>query len=122
MRQVVVADSDKEALEVARPAYDDWYHSITKLWHTHNDHSVDNLFTWDTAIEHQTLLVGSPARVREQMVRLLEETDCNYLICSFAWGTLTGEQALRSLRLFAHEVMPAFVDGTTREGLMEQLA
>ncbi len=114
MRQIVMADSNKEALEIARPAHDDWYHSITKLWHTHNDHSVDGLFAWDTALEHQTLLVGSPARVREQVVRLLEETGCNYMICSFAWGTLTGEQALRSLRLFAQEVMPAVANGATR--------
>ncbi len=113
MRQVVVADSDAEAVAIARPAYADWYHSITKLWHAHNDHSVDHLFTWETATQHQTLLCGSPARVREQVVRLLEETGCNYMICSFAWGTLTGEQSLRSLRLFAQEVMPAFADGVT---------
>lgn len=114
LRQVFVADSDEEALEIARPAYDDWYRSITKLWHAHNDHSIDGLFTWETAMQHQTLLVGSPARVREQVGRLLEETACNYLICAFAWGTLTGEQALRSLRLFAQEVMPAFVGGVIR--------
>ena len=43
------------------------------------------------------------------MARLLEEASgCNYMICSFAWGTFTHEQTLRSLRLFAQEVMPAF--------------
>lgn len=114
MRQVVVAESDAEALAIARPAYDDWYRSITKLWHAHNDHSVDHLFAWDTALQHQTLLCGSPARVREQVASLLEETGCNYMICSFAWGTLSGEQSLRSLRLFAQEVMPAFTAAAPR--------
>jgi hypothetical protein len=39
---------------------------------------------------------------------LLETTGCNYVICAFAWGTLPQAQALRSLRLFVAEVMPAF--------------
>jgi alkanesulfonate monooxygenase SsuD/methylene tetrahydromethanopterin reductase-like flavin-dependent oxidoreductase (luciferase family) len=92
----------------ARSAHRDWYHSITKLWHDHNDHSVDGLFAWDSASQYETLLCGSPARMREQMARLVEQSGCNYVICSFAWGTLPHEQILRSMRLFAEEVMPAF--------------
>src|SRR5262245_33192668 len=108
MRQVFVADSDQDALTATRSAHKDWFHSITKLWHDHDDHSVDGIFTWETAVQHETVLFGSPARVREQMAQLLEVSGCNYVICSFAWGTFTHEQTLRSLRLFAEEVMPAF--------------
>jgi alkanesulfonate monooxygenase SsuD/methylene tetrahydromethanopterin reductase-like flavin-dependent oxidoreductase (luciferase family) len=108
MRQVVVAETDDEALAIARPAHSDWYRSITKLWHDHDDHSVDGLFTWETATQHQTVIFGSPARVREQMGRLIEDSGCNYVICSFAWGTLPHQQTLRSLRLFEREVMPGF--------------
>ncbi len=32
---------------------------------------------------------------------------CNYVISSFAWGSFTLQQTLRSLRLFIEEVMPA---------------
>jgi alkanesulfonate monooxygenase SsuD/methylene tetrahydromethanopterin reductase-like flavin-dependent oxidoreductase (luciferase family) len=108
MRQVFVADTDNDALTAARAAHKDWFHSITKLWHEHDDHSVDGIFTWETAVQHETVIFGSPARVREQMAQLLEVSGCNYVICSFAWGTFTHEQTLRSLRLFAEEVMPAF--------------
>jgi alkanesulfonate monooxygenase SsuD/methylene tetrahydromethanopterin reductase-like flavin-dependent oxidoreductase (luciferase family) len=111
MRQVFVADSDAEALTATRSAHADWYHSITKLWHDHNDHSVDNLFAWESAVQTQTVMFGSPARVREQMAELLDVTGCNYVICSFAWGTFSHEQTLRSLRLFTEEVMPAFRGG-----------
>jgi alkanesulfonate monooxygenase SsuD/methylene tetrahydromethanopterin reductase-like flavin-dependent oxidoreductase (luciferase family) len=114
LRQVFVADTDEEALAAARSAHKDWYRSITKLWHDHNDHSVDGLFAWEGAVRHETLIFGSPARVREQVARLLEGSGCNYMICAFAWGTLTHEQTLRSLRLFAEEVMPAFVGSTPR--------
>jgi hypothetical protein len=75
---------------------------------------VDGLFAWETATQYETILFGSPARVREQMTRLLEVSGCNYVICAFAWGTLPHEQTLRSLRLFAEEVMPAYAAATSR--------
>ena len=108
VRQVFVADTDNEALAATRAAHGDWYHSITKLWHDHDDHSVDGLFAWEPAMQGETILFGTPARVREQIARLLEVSGCNYMICAFAWGTFPHQQTLRSLRLFAEEVMPAF--------------
>ncbi len=108
MRQVFVADTDGEALTATQSAHESWYRSITKLWHDHDDHFPDGLFSWDTSTQHETIIFGSPERVREQIARLLEVSGCNYVICSFAWGTFTHEQTLRSLRLFAEEVMPAF--------------
>ena len=87
LRQVVVAETDEEALAATRAAHGDWYHSITKLWHDHDDHSVDGLFAWETATQQETVIFGSPARVREQVRRLVEASGCNYVICAFAWGS-----------------------------------
>jgi len=56
-------------------------------------------------------LAGSPAAVREYMDEYLT-TGANYFVCSFQWGDLTHEQAMRSIELFATEVMPAYVMGT----------
>jgi alkanesulfonate monooxygenase SsuD/methylene tetrahydromethanopterin reductase-like flavin-dependent oxidoreductase (luciferase family) len=108
VRQIVVAETDEEAAAVAPAAHAAWYRSIMKLWHDHDDHTHDRLFTRETATQHGTILFGSPARVREQIARLLEVSGCNYVLCVFAWGTLGHDAALRSLRLFADEVMPAF--------------
>jgi alkanesulfonate monooxygenase SsuD/methylene tetrahydromethanopterin reductase-like flavin-dependent oxidoreductase (luciferase family) len=113
LRQVVVAETDDEALEATRAAHRDWYRSIMKLWHDHDDHSVDGLFGWDTATQHETILFGSPSRVREQLAHLVETSGCNYVVCSLAWGTLPQEQRLRSLRLFIEDVMPAFSGGAS---------
>jgi alkanesulfonate monooxygenase SsuD/methylene tetrahydromethanopterin reductase-like flavin-dependent oxidoreductase (luciferase family) len=110
-RQIVVADSDADARRIAKSAHETWYRSITKLWHAHGDHSYDALFSWKAAEEHETILFGSPERVREQLGRLFRNTGCNYVIGSFAWGTLSYEESARSLRLFADEVMPAFTGG-----------
>ena len=111
LRQIVVADSDDEALAATRAAHNDWYRSIMKLWHDHDDHSVDGLFAWEPSIEHETIIFGSPARVREQMERLVETSGCNYVVCSFAWGSMPHAQRLRSINLFVHQVMPALSGG-----------
>ena len=108
VRQVFVADTDAEALVATRTAHGDWYRSLTKLWHDHDDHTPDRLFAWEPSTQHETILFGSPTRVREQMAELLEVSGCTYVICAFAWGTFSHEQTLRSLHLFAEEVMPAF--------------
>jgi alkanesulfonate monooxygenase SsuD/methylene tetrahydromethanopterin reductase-like flavin-dependent oxidoreductase (luciferase family) len=114
LRQLVVAETDDEALAIARPAYADFNHSILKLWHDHGDHAVDGLFDWETATQRETVLCGSPARVRERLSELVEVSGCNYVICSFAWGTLAHQQTLKSLQLFVQEIMPAFQTGSRR--------
>jgi alkanesulfonate monooxygenase SsuD/methylene tetrahydromethanopterin reductase-like flavin-dependent oxidoreductase (luciferase family) len=108
MRQVFVADTDAEAEAMARSAHADWYRSITKLWHDHDDHSVDHLFSWDLGVQAGTILFGAPATVRGQVDKLLEESGCNYFIGSFAWGSLPMSASERSLELFAEHVMPHY--------------
>jgi alkanesulfonate monooxygenase SsuD/methylene tetrahydromethanopterin reductase-like flavin-dependent oxidoreductase (luciferase family) len=108
VRQVVVAETDEEAAAVAQAAHRVWNRSILKLWHDHDDHSRDAGFGWEMVTQHETILFGTPARVREQVGRLLEVSGCNYVLCVFAWGTIPHDLALRSMRLFAEEVMPAF--------------
>jgi len=107
-RQVVVAETDKEADAIARAAHPRWAASFVKLWADHGDTTYAQRVNLDAALHHETILVGSPDRVRDQVARLLETTGANYVICSFAWGDLTQEQSRRSLGLFAEKVMPAF--------------
>ena len=108
LRQVVVAPTDEQAMAAARTAHDGWYRAITKLWHDHDDHSIDGLFDWQSGVEQETILIGSPARLRDQIGRLVETSGCDYLCCALAWGDLPHEPRVEALRLFAEEVMPAF--------------
>src|SRR5258706_4238223 len=57
-------------------------------------------------------LAGSPAAVREYMDEYLT-TGANYFVCSFQWGDLTHAHAMRSLELFATEVMPRYAMRST---------
>jgi alkanesulfonate monooxygenase SsuD/methylene tetrahydromethanopterin reductase-like flavin-dependent oxidoreductase (luciferase family) len=107
-RQVVVADTDAEAEAIARAVHPRWAASFLKLWNDHGDTTYQHRVNLDAALRGETILCGSPARVRAQVARLIEATGVNYVVCCFAWGDLTLAQSLRSLHLFANEVMPAF--------------
>jgi alkanesulfonate monooxygenase SsuD/methylene tetrahydromethanopterin reductase-like flavin-dependent oxidoreductase (luciferase family) len=54
------------------------------------------------------VIAGSPASMRAYMEAYME-TGANYFVCSFQWGDLTHEQAMRSIALFTAEVMPHYV-------------
>ena len=60
-------------------------------------------------------LAGSPVAVREYLDEYLA-TGANYLVCSFQWGDLSHEQAMRSIELFATEVMPGYATPATVTG------
>jgi len=107
-RQVVVAETDAEALAIVRAAHPRWADSFTRLWRAHGDETYTHRVNLDANLRHETIIAGSPETVRAQVARLVETTGCNYVICAFAWGEIPHAQALRSLRLFAAEVMPAF--------------
>ena len=42
--------------------------------------------------------------------RQIEAIGVNYVICQFYFGDMAHDDAMRSLQLFADEVMPAFVE------------
>lgn len=107
-RQVVVADTDAEAEAIVRAVHPRWAASFVKLWVEHGDTAFAHRANLDAALRHEAILCGSPARVRDQVARLVDTTGVDYVICCFAWGDLTVAQSLRSLRLFAEHVMPAF--------------
>jgi alkanesulfonate monooxygenase SsuD/methylene tetrahydromethanopterin reductase-like flavin-dependent oxidoreductase (luciferase family) len=109
VRHFFTADSDKQAEEIAIPAYRVYYNNIVKLWRDFG--TVPTLFTDDLmrARAADAAIVGSPKSVREKIAAYFEESGTNYLVLSFAWGGLTHEQSRHSMDLFASEVMPHFV-------------
>ena len=57
-------------------------------------------------------LAGTPRAVLEYMDEYLA-TGANYFVCSFQWGDITHENAMRSIELFASEVMPRYQTAST---------
>ncbi len=110
-RHMVLADTEKAALDMARPAYRRWRESFMKLWLEHGKlPSPHAIFpeSFDEAVSTGRALAGSPDVVRDGLRALAAESGVNYVLCRFAFGDMAAEAALRSVELFAREVMPAF--------------
>jgi len=108
-RFLMVAETEQEALTIARRAYRRWWASFMALWHKHNRPPVGVTYPpeIDGQIEDSRAVVGTPAQVIERLRAQLAESGANYLLVRFAYGDLTLQESLRSLDLFQRHVMPA---------------
>jgi alkanesulfonate monooxygenase SsuD/methylene tetrahydromethanopterin reductase-like flavin-dependent oxidoreductase (luciferase family) len=110
-RQMFVAETDAEAMARGKEFHNQHYLSLTKLRRENREYAGFTRSTPDTfedAVQQRTIIYGSPARMYEEIARQIDELGLNYMIGSFFFGNMQEQDALRSLQLFAHEVMPAF--------------
>jgi alkanesulfonate monooxygenase SsuD/methylene tetrahydromethanopterin reductase-like flavin-dependent oxidoreductase (luciferase family) len=107
MRHVFVAPTDREAHEVARPAFADHHESFTHLWRLHGNERHSGPLDVDRLVAEGRLYIGSPETVAAQVTEAVTAGEVNYVAGSFAWGSLATDASLRSLRLFRDEVIPA---------------
>ncbi|HYD56708.1 MAG TPA: LLM class flavin-dependent oxidoreductase [Burkholderiales bacterium] len=109
-RHVVVAPTDAEALWIARRAYARWWSSFMFLWKKHDAAPMFAAFPedFDQVFQAGLAAVGSPATVRRLLESEISQSGVNYLLCRFAFGDLTLEESLRSVDLFAAQVLPYF--------------
>jgi alkanesulfonate monooxygenase SsuD/methylene tetrahydromethanopterin reductase-like flavin-dependent oxidoreductase (luciferase family) len=105
---VYVAPTDEEAR--AR---------IAQAWAVFTDHLTSLFRRWglappndptlggnvDLALELGVLVAGSPATVREHLERFEEESGTDYFVGKFSLGDLTHAELMRSIDLFASDVM-----------------
>jgi alkanesulfonate monooxygenase SsuD/methylene tetrahydromethanopterin reductase-like flavin-dependent oxidoreductase (luciferase family) len=75
----------------------------------------------DRQIDSGALLAGSPSTVRDKLLAYLDEVGPahNYLVAALHWGDMTHAEAMRSLRLYAAEVVPALAEGRLAVGVSE---
>lgn len=108
-RHVVVAETNREALEVARRGYDKWRVSFLKLWTMHGIRPVMHAVfpeRFEDAEAEGRAVAGTPEKVRAHLQRSIEEAGLNYLLCRFSFGDITREESLHSIDLFVRQVMP----------------
>ena len=113
VRHVVVADTDREALEVAQRGYTKWRESFLKLWIEHNQMPVAHAIfpeRFEDAEAQGRALAGTPDKVTSFLKRTVDAAGLNYLLCRFAFGDIAVDESLHSVELFAKHVMPHFGD------------
>ena len=59
---------------------------------------------------HGHAIAGTPAQVRDYIAAQVAAAGASYFVCDFAFGTIGHDEAMRSVALFAQEVMPAFAE------------
>lgn len=106
-RFIVVAETDAEALALARRAYPRWHDSFTWLHRRHRYaamHPRPPDFDGLSGVGQG--VAGSPRTVTAFLREQLAATGSNYCVGQFAFGDLTLAETQRSVALFAREVMP----------------
>lgn len=107
-RHLYVGESDEQAEERGLFGLRGFYEKLVYLWKKYNLSNPSLLEATHRSAE--TLLAGTPSTVREKIEREIEESGANYFVARFAYGDLTHQESVRSLELFADEVMPHFRD------------
>jgi alkanesulfonate monooxygenase SsuD/methylene tetrahydromethanopterin reductase-like flavin-dependent oxidoreductase (luciferase family) len=109
VRFILVAETDEEAMRIARRAYLRWRASFTYLSELNGTLPDSPLRTdsFDNLIRQGQAIAGSPRTVREFLGAQMKDSGANYLVGQFCFGDLTLAEMLRSVELFATEVKPA---------------
>jgi alkanesulfonate monooxygenase SsuD/methylene tetrahydromethanopterin reductase-like flavin-dependent oxidoreductase (luciferase family) len=112
LRHIIVAETDEEARRLAKPNIAHHVENLNWLrkMHAKNEAQVRGLVprgvTFEEWEKDGMAIVGTPDTVCAAIERQVSELGINYLLAYLFFGTLTLEQALRSLRLMSTEVMP----------------
>jgi alkanesulfonate monooxygenase SsuD/methylene tetrahydromethanopterin reductase-like flavin-dependent oxidoreductase (luciferase family) len=115
-RHVYVSELDDQAWEEAKIALTYFNRNTTYLQSMRGDNRrKEHLSDFEARRAEGLYIAGSPETVRQEVRKQLEITGSNYFVSSFCFGSLTTEQAMRSMRLFAQELIPAFQSTVRRE-------
>ncbi len=111
-RHIFVADSDAEAHRFAKPAMEVHLANLNWLKVKLGDTGpqarviIPHGTSYEEMLAHGGVIAGSPQTVRTTIEQQVRELGVNYLLTYPFLGTMTLQDALRSLSLFSAEVMP----------------
>jgi alkanesulfonate monooxygenase SsuD/methylene tetrahydromethanopterin reductase-like flavin-dependent oxidoreductase (luciferase family) len=103
---IVVADTDAEGEKLGLEAYEAWRGHINYLT---DQRGLPPLLKRLGATDRDSVTRfagGSAKTVADQLTEAVRESGINYLLCVFSFGNLRPEAAMRSMELFAKDVMP----------------
>lgn len=106
--RVVLADTEVEAVEAARRSWGPFTTRITRVFTEAGipvlPNSPSAAGDFEAAMARGLVLAGTPDQLLDRL-RGLAAAGIDPAILNFSWGDLSHEEVMRSLRLFADEVM-----------------
>jgi alkanesulfonate monooxygenase SsuD/methylene tetrahydromethanopterin reductase-like flavin-dependent oxidoreductase (luciferase family) len=112
-RHVFVDETDEKAIAWAKPAMDNHLSNINWLRNKHGVTMAQARMrvvrgqNFEEGVEEGSVIVGSPKTVLETIAKHQKEIGFNYLLSYPFLGTMPFDTAMRSLKLFTSQVMPA---------------
>jgi alkanesulfonate monooxygenase SsuD/methylene tetrahydromethanopterin reductase-like flavin-dependent oxidoreductase (luciferase family) len=108
-RQIVVADTNEKAQEIAARAFAPFTENLSYLWRKFGVAMPPGVAsgTFET-VSTGHRYAGDPAGARAWVAEHAAAAGISYFSLEFAFGDMTFAETLRSAELFATEVMPAF--------------
>ncbi|HEX9462657.1 MAG TPA: LLM class flavin-dependent oxidoreductase [Alphaproteobacteria bacterium] len=108
-RFIIVAETDDAALALARRAYPKWHANFASLYKRFGrpPSGGERSSNFDDIRHGGRGIAGSPATVIEMLRTQAAEAGVDYIVAQFAFGDLTLPEVMRSVGLFAGQVMPA---------------
>ena len=111
-RHIFVADTDAEAKRFAKPAMDvhlahlNWLRTMHGETDSTSRLSVPRGADYEACVSDGTVISSNPDTVMSEIERQVRKLGVNYLLTYLFLGTMTIDEALRSLQLFSTAVMP----------------
>jgi alkanesulfonate monooxygenase SsuD/methylene tetrahydromethanopterin reductase-like flavin-dependent oxidoreductase (luciferase family) len=111
-RHIFIADTDEEASRFARPAMNAHLANLNWLRDRHRVSGLTSRLNvprgadYEACVADGTVISGNPETVRAEIERQVRALGVNYLLSYLFLGSMTLNEALRSLALLATEVMP----------------
>ena len=116
LRHIVVADTDEEAVRIAKPALEHHAASLNWLRKRHGSTEFTNRLGVHRGVDFESwrdmrmVIAGSPETVLAEIRDQVGMLGINYLVAYLFFGTMTLADAMRSQSLFATEVMPKLAE------------
>jgi alkanesulfonate monooxygenase SsuD/methylene tetrahydromethanopterin reductase-like flavin-dependent oxidoreductase (luciferase family) len=111
-RHIFVDETDDKAKAWAKPAMEAHLQNINWLRTKHGQNALTDRLrvvrgrTYEECVEEGTVITGSPRTVLAEIEKQMAQIGANYLLTYMFLGTMSLDEAMRSLRLFEAEVMP----------------
>jgi alkanesulfonate monooxygenase SsuD/methylene tetrahydromethanopterin reductase-like flavin-dependent oxidoreductase (luciferase family) len=112
LRHIVVADTDAQARQIMKPAFDqhlaslNWIRKLNGSTEFTGRLNVHRGIDFEACEANGMAIAGSPETVRAKLEAQAGELGVNYIIAYLFFGSLSLADATRSLNLFSTEVMP----------------
>jgi alkanesulfonate monooxygenase SsuD/methylene tetrahydromethanopterin reductase-like flavin-dependent oxidoreductase (luciferase family) len=115
LRHVVLAETDAAAIRTAERAYRLWLNHMELLWTRHGTKlPLAPAPEIGPLLEARVAFAGTITAFKSFLDDQISSTGANYFVCDVAFGNITPEKSMRTIRLLGDKIIPLFSDNKER--------